>query len=834
MRPDKSTFSEKSSGGYKYHQHRTSPTGAVIHLPPINPYQTAMLGLKKAARHLTGILTDVDAVVLLAVSGLLARASLLGTLAPFHFAIAAAAAAMGCSLPLLTLQVLVITVVRAVTGTPLLALGEALALGTLVYYVSVWSNRRDGTTGDHTPAHAALMAAFTAAGGGLYSLLILGGGQFLLVNTAFQVGMAALMAVLFLYAFSALLRYRSVIRSINGDIEDSVDDLTGLWDELTGDGEGGVQTSNDVPSLTRDEWLSLAVLMTASSAGLHGLALGPVRLDLMLCVLLVIWAGRLGGAGAGAATGAGIAGMAVLNGMFDPVTIAVQAVAGLLAGLLAEYGAVGGAGGYIIGFLLFSAFYTTPDAVVASMWSVIPAAALVLLSQHWWWPSWVWRQQFTKSDAREDGAAKRNWSAVLQQLSRRRWWRRDGVLTRAAHPARRRMPPAPGSGMTPRRARYSVEQGLWVVTRYAELARQLAQTFEQLTPNEERFRQRTVSELINNIALQVCPSCVHHATCWDQEFLKTYQGLSRLLTHRETGTEIAPDDIPQHLRMRCPREERLVTAVNSAYELFELNYRWWQRVDATRRTVTNQLRAVGDVLERSLATAVEAAATGEEPRGAALTLPYRVGVARVPKEKKLVSGDSYLHRQIGEDRLVLVLSDGMGAGMRAAAESRNTVNLLEKLLELGFDETTAVRSVNQMLLLRPYDEVFTTLDLVLLCLRDGSTRFVKIGAAPTFIKRGENVTVIRAGTLPMGILSEPDIQITRRVLQRDDVVVMLTDGVLQAWDKISAAEDWIRGFLTNLDRTEPRHIAAELLREAMRRSARGVRDDMTVMVLKML
>src|SRR5690606_3146401 len=119
-----------------------------------------------------------------------------------HFAIAAAAAAMGCSLPLLTLQVLVITAVRAVTGTPLLALGEALALGTLVYYVSVWSNRRDGTTGDHTPAHAALMAAFTAAGGGLYSLLILGGGQFLLVNTAFQVGMAALMAVLFLYAFS--------------------------------------------------------------------------------------------------------------------------------------------------------------------------------------------------------------------------------------------------------------------------------------------------------------------------------------------------------------------------------------------------------------------------------------------------------------------------------------------------------------------------------------------------------------------------------------------------------------------------------------------------------
>src|SRR5690606_4865610 len=126
------------------------------------------------------------------------------------------------------------------------------------------------------------------------------------------------------------------------------------------------------------------------------------------------------------------------------------------------------------------------------------------------------------------------------------------------------------------------------------------------------------------------------------------------------------------------------------------------------------------------------------------------------------------------------------------------------------------------------------LDLALVDLGSGDARFLKIGAAPTFWRRGSRVGVIRAQTLPMGVLSEPDVQVTRRSLRRGDLIVMLTDGVIQTWENVIAGEDWVKGFLASLDRDEPRHVAGALLNEALRRSPQGVRDDMTVLALKIL
>jgi len=746
---------------------------------------------------------------LAAAGAVLARATLLGTLAPFHLALAAAVAVrMPGLLPWVALPALLVRLVIA---------GPAAALADIVSFLLmyVYSRRlRPAAMDEHrVAAHGlgigiACVLAGGAAGAALYEWSTFG-----LVTVVFRTALAGLLAVLFARALAPL--QRAWYGRLGWD----------AWMEAWRSGPGAA-------GLARDEWLSAAVLAAALIAGLYGLRFGPLDPALLASGLLIMLLGGLAGTGAGAAAGAAIAGVAVLNGAVDPVTVAILAVAGLLAGLFGEYGPVGSAAGFVMGYLLLSAFYRTPADVVTGLWSVVPAALLFLAAAH---PGGI-RSLFTATAGSRPAAAAVPPPVPIRPVPRSRpWWpeRRPPGPAGASFPPAARAgrlsfgpPGATGPGAD------ALKTGRALLRRYVDLTREIAQAFDQVSPSEERFRQRTLSELVHNLAVQVCPGCPHHPTCWDREFFKTYQGLSAVIARRETQGLVTPQHLPRRLADRCPRTAQLAMAINGAYEVYEVSHRWWRRFDEARRTVALQLRAVGSVLER--AAAAEAAAGGDRPAGAVPTLPYRVGVARVAKDEKVVSGDSYLYRQVGDERLVLVLSDGMGAGTRAAAESRTTVGLLEKFLELGFDETEAVRTVNHLLLLRSTGEMFATLDLMLVGLRDGAARFIKIGAAPSFIRRGRHVHVIRAGTLPMGVVNEPDIQMTHRALQRGDLVVMMTDGVIGAWPNLGAAEDWIKGFLASLEREEPRRVAADLLGEALRRGRGGARDDMTVLVLRML
>ncbi|MFO7246307.1 MAG: SpoIIE family protein phosphatase [Bacillota bacterium] len=768
----------------------------------------------------------------------LARATLLGTLAPFHLALGAAAAVR---MPWLFLWAAVpALVVRFAAGGPAAALADAISF--LLMFVYAWRLRPAAMDEQRAAAHALAVGLACVLAGGLAGAAVYEWNTFGLITVAFRTVLSGLLAVLFARALAPVQR---AWWSRPG------------WDSWVESWRQGPGASG----MARDEWLSAAVLAAALIAGLSGLRIGPLDPALAAAGFLIMLLGWLSGIGAGAAAGAAIAALALLNGTVDPVTVAVFAVAGLLAGLFGEYGAVGSAAGFVMGYLLLSAFYRTPGDVLTGLWSVLPAALLFAAAAH---PGGIrpvpgaLRAEGPAAHAPAPAAAPAAPAAaviapaaadtpggrppapspvapvsllppsVSFRFRRPRGGPDGGWRQAAPRPGR----PYPGLAAAAQGGD-PLAAGRALLKKYVQLSREMAQAFDQASPSEERFRQRTLSELVHNLAVQVCTGCPHHVTCWDREFFKTYQGLTAVIARRETQGPVTRDHLPRRLAARCPRTEQLAGAINGAYEVYEVSHRWWRRFDDARRTVALQLRAVSDVLERAAAVRPEAAG-GERPAGAVPTLPYRVGVARVAKEEKVVSGDSYLHRQVGDDRLVLVLSDGMGAGTRAAAESRTTVGLLEKLLELGFDETEAVRTVNHLLLLRSAGEMFATLDLMLVGLRDGAARFIKIGAAPSFTRRGSHVHVIRAGTLPMGVVNEPDIQITHRVLQRGDLVVMTTDGVTGAWPSPSAAEDWIKGFLANLERDEPRRVAADLLGEALRRSQGNARDDMTVLVLKML
>ena len=113
------------------------------------------------------------------------------------------------------------------------------------------------------------------------------------------------------------------------------------------------------------------------------------------------------------------------------------------------------------------------------------------------------------------------------------------------------------------------------------------------------------------------------------------------------------------------------------------------------------------------------------------------------------------------------MSDGMGSGIDAAKESGMVVELLEQFLESGFSDETAAKLVNSALVLKRKDDMFSTVDLCTIDLYTGMCRFLKAGAATTFIKRDQWVEAISSTSMALGMVDQVDFETASRKLSCD-------------------------------------------------------------------
>jgi len=108
-----------------------------------------------------------------------------------------------------------------------------------------------------------------------------------------------------------------------------------------------------------------------------------------------------------------------------------------------------------------------------------------------------------------------------------------------------------------------------------------------------------------------------------------------------------------------------------------------------------------------------------------------------------------------------------GLGPKAECNSKLAIKMLEKMLSSGFDKCTALELINSNLMLRNIeDEAFSTIDMSIVDLYKGEGEFVKLSAAPTFIKRDDEVKIIKNLSLPVGIIKEVDIDLSTQNLRR--------------------------------------------------------------------
>ncbi len=215
------------------------------------------------------------------------------------------------------------------------------------------------------------------------------------------------------------------------------------------------------------------------------------------------------------------------------------------------------------------------------------------------------------------------------------------------------------------------------------------------------------------------------------------------------------------------------------------------------------------------------------------TFKVITGVARMSKHEKYVSGDNYTFINTGDGKYIAALSDGMGTGHKACIQSKATINLIEQFMESGFDKDTTVKLINSLLVLKSNDDSFATIDISVVDLYEGEVEFVKVGAAPTFIKRNEFVEVVKTASLPAGIMSDVELELVHKRVDNGDFLIMLSDGIIDSFQATPDSIKAVQGILQNMTSKNPQKIADDLLEEALCACKdKNPVDDMMVMVAK--
>ena len=251
------------------------------------------------------------------------------------------------------------------------------------------------------------------------------------------------------------------------------------------------------------------------------------------------------------------------------------------------------------------------------------------------------------------------------------------------------------------------------------------------------------------------------------------------------------------------------------------------------------------------------AATGETAECGAELVP--------PCNSAEICGDTVFSCRLPDGSRAVILSDGMGHGREAAAESRAAAGLLRRLLKQGVPSARAIKEVNRYLLQRDTKrEIYATVDLAVIGQTTGRAKFYKMGAAPSYIIRGRRIRRISQPALPVGILPEIRLTHVSARLSAGDIIVMMSDGICDSgWRCPGGAAgvnapggaavtvcpdgsstdcpDWVASFLNDVTaeaatRGEkilpgPRQLAGMLLAEARKRNRGGEMDDATVAVI---
>ncbi len=168
-----------------------------------------------------------------------------------------------------------------------------------------------------------------------------------------------------------------------------------------------------------------------------------------------------------------------------------------------------------------------------------------------------------------------------------------------------------------------------------------------------------------------------------------------------------------------------------------------------------------------------------------------IGFAQYSAEGELC-GDTVKIINDSKGHSILIISDGMGKGSRAALDGAMGAGLLSKLINSGFGFDSALKIVNSALLVKSNDESLATLDIANIDLFTGKCELFKAGAPASYIIKDGRLTKCELTSMPAGILRGIEFAKRTAVLGLDDSIILMSDGITDL------GERWLRDAIPDM------------------------------------
>ncbi len=206
-------------------------------------------------------------------------------------------------------------------------------------------------------------------------------------------------------------------------------------------------------------------------------------------------------------------------------------------------------------------------------------------------------------------------------------------------------------------------------------------------------------------------------------------------------------------------------------------------------------------------------------------LSLRIGHAQHVSDASGLCGDRFERFTDREGRQVVLVSDGMGTGARAAIDGAVASWLFARLLAAGLNPGNAFRLTNSAMIAKSAEETLATVDAVRFDLYAKKAEFYKAGANVSLVRRGRKVAVVGKSSLPLGILRETQIDKASLSVGAGDIVLITSDGV--------GAEclEQVKSELARWRKKDPAELAERVVKIAKESSPAAHCDDITAVVV---
>lgn len=618
---------------------------------------------------------------------------------------------------------------------------------------------------------------------------------------------------------------------------------------------------NYKPKLKNEELICLIILFSSILTGFIGWEMYQMSLEHIFSRYIVLILAFVGGAAVGSTVGV-VAGLILsLANVVNLYQMSLLAFSGLLGGLLKEGKKTGVAFGLLVGTFLVS-IYGDVQSIYVTMGESLLAIALFYITPH----QLLKKMATFVPGTSEYSDEERKYLQKMRNVTARRVEQFSDVFAALSK-----------SFMTnehKKRLDVSVETDYFlsnVTEKTCQHCFMKKRCWQNNFDETYTLLEKVQLELIQTDGLerstltQLKKQCVKHEHLLDVMtdevmILKMNKQLKeqmleskKIVAEQLQGVSDVMDHFAKEIMKERKRHERQEIHIIRALKQMHLHIEKIDIYSLEKGNVDIEVHAVfstyrdegskliapllSDVLQETVVVKkVEAAEIPHTPTiivfQSAKLFEIETGVAIAAKGGGLISGDSYAVTEIGSGKFVLAISDGMGNGARAREESMETIRLLRKMLQSGISEPVAIRSINSILSLRTTDEMYATLDLAVVNLHNARVRFLKIGSAPSFIKRGDEIIQLEANNVPIGIIDFVTLDIVQETLQHGDLLIMMSDGIYDGPKYIKNIDVWLKRKIRNIRTEEPQEIADLLLEEVIRSNEGLIRDDMTIIIAK--